>query len=801
MGVLADFGRRTLTVSVGDLVEGENPRRIGLGGGGRARLRLGQRLHTRLQAELAEESGFRSEVPVVRTVEIDGWTVEIHGRADGVLEADGRILRVDEIKSVELGSSSGGVPEAVLERYRRQVRLYAWLLARPPVLPAARLLLVDVVTGRVQVESVPWSQDAVLSWLRSTVHRIVSILQRRSEALAHGRHVAAGLPFPHREVRPHQRPMMEAVERALGGGRPLLLEAPTGSGKTAAVLHPALRYALETGRLLVHLTSTTLQQRAAVETLRPMTEAIAALQIRAKAKMCAHTEMICHEAVCPYAEEYSARLEASRLLENLLAGPGMIEPDHVFEAATAARVCPFEASLDLLPHVRAVVCDYNYVFDPGIGLEALLGGSGVENAVLVVDEAHNLVDRARNLYSPRLEEEALEAALLHLEAIASSRVAGLTRTLETIREWIRHTAEPLEDAPAGSEVLVELDRSALAEPLVELESSFLDYLLLKRERELWIPDDPVVTAFSAVTRFATIADLDGEELVPLARWSPGGSSVSIVCLDPSRFLGPVFEQAAGVIAMSATLQPFEHLIDMAGLRPLAPETFSLPSPFPARNRLVAAVTDVDTTWRGRTASAGRVAEWIARLAVPGANVLVLFPSYAYLRMVRDTLPPIAHELLVQEPGAPEMVNRGILRALASGGGHLLLAVMGGMYAEGVDYPGEMLSEVIVVSPGLPRVSTERLLLREFLQERYGRGFEYALLVPGMRRVVQAAGRLIRSETDRGVIILVGRRFLRPPYVGMLPGDWTAGNPSSLLKPDLEEAVQRFLGLPDEDGAR
>ncbi len=800
MTIVVDLDRKTITAPVGDLVDEEAPRRIGLGGARRSRLRLGQRLHARLQAELAAgDPRFRAEVPVRAVREVDGWRVEIHGRADGVVEDGGSVLEVDEIKTIRSGPGGGPSP-AELDRFRRQVRLYAWLLARPPVLPAARLLLVDIATGTVRTEEVPWSPEAVQVWLRAAVHRIVTVERRRREILAHGRRIASQLPFPHETPRPHQRPMMEAVERALPEGRPLLLEAPTGSGKTAAVLYPALRFALETGRRLVHLTFTTLQQRPAVETLRPMAVGIAALQIRAKAKMCAHTEMVCHEDVCPYASGYSGKVEGSGLIPRLLDGAGMIEPDGIFEAATAVEACPFEVSLDLLSHVRAVVCDANYVVDPGIGLDSLLDAEPSGGAVLVIDEAHNLVDRARSLYSPRIDGSELAAAIEHLDGIGGGAVP-LREVLETYAGWLRRTAEPVEGAPPGTETIIELDTGAFAEPLLELEEAFLGYLMFKREHELWIADDPAVAAFSSITRFAAIAELEGEELVPTARAGEDGEpSAGIVCLDPSRFLGPLLSRAGGLVAMSGTLRPFEHLSDMAGLSPFDPETFTLPSPFPPENRLVVAITDVDTTWRGRRASSVRAGRWIARLAVPGRNVLVLFPSYAYLRMVLDVLPPVPHRLLVQERGAPGPVNREILGALASGGGHLLLAVMGGMYAEGVDYPGEMLSEVIVVSPGLPAVSMERKLLREFLQERYGRGFEYAFLVPGMTRVVQAAGRLIRSETDRGAIVLIGRRFLRPPYVGLLPPDWTGGNPSSLAVPDPAAAVHAFLGTQDPPGS-
>ncbi len=569
--------------------------------------------------------------------------------------------------------------------------------------------------------------------------------------------------------------------------------AATGSGKTAAVLYPALRHALAHGRRLVWVTFTTSQQRMAVSTLALLGRGVRALQLRAKARMCAHHEMICHEQVCPYAAGYGEKLAAGSVLEALASGPGMIEPDAVFEAALAAEVCPFELSLDLLPTVHAVVCDANYVFDPFIGLESLLGGGSLENAVLVVDEAHNLVARARELYSPELSDQLLEAALVHLEGLGTSRTGPLMACLEEIRAWLARSAEPVLEFPAPAEAIVALDTPPLAELRLELDAAVLEYLMFKREAELWLAEDPAVAAFSAISRFAAVADLGGEELVPLARTDARERvDLRLVCLDASRFTGEVFQRAAGAVAMSATLSPFHYYTDMLGLSPLDPATLALPSPFPPENRLVLAIPEVETTYRRRRSTIQAAADWVDRLAAPGRNVLVLLPSYAYLRMLEDHLSPRRHRLLVQSPGAGEHERREILRALREGGGHLLLAVMGGLYSEGVDYPGEMLSQVMVISPGLPQVSTERRLLQEFLAERYGHGFEYASLIPGMTRVIQAAGRLIRSEEDRGVIVLIGRRFLRPPYSTLLPEEWTGGNPSSLVLQDPAAAIRSFF---------
>jgi len=244
--------------------------------------------------------------------------------------------------------------------------------------------------------------------------------------------------------------------------------------------------------------------------------------------------------------------------------------------------------------------------------------------------------------------------------------------------------------------------------------------------------------------------------------------------------------------MSATLEPFDFYRKLLGFDPHRTEMLYVPSPFPEENRLVLAIDDVDTTWRKRRAHYDRIASWIARLAHPQGNVLALFPSYAFLNAIHDRIVLHNHRLLVQHAGSNDREQREVMEALKGGGSHLVLGVLGGIFAEGVDYPCRMLSQVIVVSPGLPQYNLERELLKAYYQEVYGHGFGYAYLIPGMTRVVQAAGRLIRSETDRGVIALVGRRFLDSRYARLLPEEWVDEDPTALLHPDPERAVREFF---------
>ena len=347
--------------------------------------------------------------------------------------------------------------------------------------------------------------------------------------------------------------------------------------------------------------------------------------------------------------------------------------------------------------------------------------------------------------------------------------------------------QPGEDAPAS------FDPHTISDLRIALDGAMLSYFLYKREKEQWITDDPILDLFFALTHFHRVLSLGGSEFVHLARRAADGTvSLRIFCLDAARFVGEIIEESAGVIAMSATLEPFDFYRDLLGFDPHRCSSLYVPSPFPAENRLVLAIDDVDTTWRRRRAHYDRIASWISRLSHAQGNVLALFPSYVFLHAIRDRLHMPHHRILVQHSGSSDADQRQILDSLQSDESHLLLAVLGGIFAEGVDYPGRMLSQVVVVSPGLPQFNMERELLKAYYQETYEHGFGYAYLIPGMTRVVQAAGRLIRSDTDRGVITFVGKRFLDSRYARLLPEEWVDEDPSSLLLPDPEEAVRDFF---------
>jgi DNA excision repair protein ERCC-2 len=802
VAVRVDLARQRVVCSVHDLLPEASRSGLGLPGEGFARLSVGAELHRTVQGQRRDaDPRYTPEVAVDARFAADGWELRVLGRADAVTrDGDGRPV-VEEIKTLHFKSELHH-PRAHerMERFRWQARLYAWCLY-PEGGASARLLLVDLAGEQQRVEEVPWAPREVEAYLRGRLHALVAAERALERTRAVWREAAAGLQFPFPALRPVQDAAMEAVADALGHGRHLMLAAPTGIGKTAAALYPAVKLALDSGRRVAFLTAKTLQQHLAARTLQAMQAGgWRSIQVRAKAKMCANKEVVCHEEFCAHARDYGAKLAERGVLPALLAGPPHLDPDRIFEVAHAAEVCPFEVSLELLGEATAVVCDYNYVFDPAIALFGLASEGALEDTFLIVDEAHNLVDRAREYYSPRLTLASVREARRLVEGHRQKVCRDLDDLLGEVAGAIDREVQGALGALDGCR-RVALDPRPFADFRQALDALVVPYFTFKRNAELWLARDPVVEVLLSLARVTDLLVDGGEELVPLAERTPGaesGEAIRIFCLDASRFTAALLARSAGCVAMSATLEPFEFYRDTLGFDRDRTDTLSLRSPFPPENRLIVAVDEVDTTFRARARWYGRIAELVAELAPENRNGLVLFPSYAFLREVASRLAVPGHRVEVQRNDDSDRLRREVLARLrAAGEPVLLLAVLGGVFAEGVDYPGEMLSEVIVVSPALPQVGPERELLKLYFDERYERGFEYAYLIPGMTRVVQAAGRLIRSAEDRGVIALICKRFLAEPYRSLLPEDWTGGDPESLRSADPAAAVKAFFLTVDK----
>jgi len=797
-----DLGARTIAVSPASLLGGAS-RRIGLDRGeGFERRWIGQAVHRRvLDDSLREIPGYRPEQTVRFTFPVDDFTATFEGRVDGRYEEAGRVV-VDEVKSLHFAEDLAKLPGSPrLARFQLQL---GWYLHAISVAEGrevtGRLVLADIETAATRV--VPLAHDPE-RFLTDLVERVRSLIDAHLGSLALAEAKAAeadSLAFPFERYRPGQREMAAAVSRAVAQGDHLLVEAPTGIGKTAAALYPLVRGALRDGRRVYVLTAKNTQQEIFTKTLDAVEgDSFRSIRLRAKERMCANDVVLCHEDHCPYAKDYGAKLESSGILDRLTRSFRHLEPDVVFEEARREALCPFEVSLELAEEADIVVGDYNYVFDPIVSLSGARDPSTLEHSFLLIDEAHNLVDRGRGYYSPQLQARDLQELERSFGVSSAKTAAEAADAARSLCELVEEAARSLAGEEAAELVAVDPDR--LDDLRLGLESLLVRHLADVRATGERIPDDPVLELYFTFARFhdvhriAVPAGIPDKAFDVIAQRGPGGPRLSILCKDPSRQLGPIVNGAATTVAMSATLTPPEFFRDLLGFDPERTGVLRLPSPFPAENRIVLITPDIDTRYQARGGAVPALAGMIAGVAgaCPG-NVLALFPSYRFLDDVRARLPSFpARRVLRPSDRSTELERNGALAALRDGGPPvLLLAVSGGAFAEGVDYPGEMLSAVVVVSPALPQFRFEQERMKSYFEERFEKGFEYAYVIPGMTRVVQSAGRLIRSESDVGVVVLACRRFLKAPYDRYLPGHWFVDSPRELATDDIASTTAAFF---------
>ena len=759
---------------------------------------LGQKAHKRLQQTRQKRFGlFHKEFSINKTYSYAEFNFHIQGRIDGVYQLPER-LEVEEIKSVILRPAE--FKRLKIEGYphfSEQLLFYAYLLQDvfEGIEIRTFLILVNLVNDQQRSFNIKYHRLQVERLLLQRFEEIRRRLLEERQKLIKRRALIQKIRFDLPEKRPQQQKMMSFVKQAVENGRHLMASAPTGTGKTAAALFPAIRFAYVNNKKIFFATSKTTQQRIAVETVLPLIAQglpLKAMVISASEKMCLNDVHFCHEAFCPYIKDYQKRLLDSNLLPKLLEND-FIDPGLISVQASQQQLCPFEVSMDLLPHIDLLIGDYNYVFDPAAQLRRLFFSKDFADWILIVDEAHNLYDRGIDYLSPQLERQSLQE-LLNFTAQQKIKVyRDLTRALMALK----HLLDQLhEEGRLNHEhqqyFLTQLNLEQWDDAFHQFEASFIRYLIYKIRTKKLIVDDPLESFYYRLRRFIRVAHIEDRAFVTYFDAQDQGI-LHIQCCDPAHYLGEIIERFYSVLAMSATLDPMEFFRTLLGFSAERTDFLQLDSPFPLENRKLIVVPGISTRYKNRSTSAPKIAEIIKKtISIKPGNYLVFFPSFDFLQLVNVFLNSVPGEKIIQKPGMKGAERDAILKKLKEEkDAHLLLAVMGGIFSEGVDFSGQMAIGVIVVSPALPQVSFERELLRRYYEETYHMGEEYAYIYPGMNKVIQAVGRLIRSASDRGVVLLIGDRFADEKFNLLLPEYWFQKKDDIVITTEFEKELEAF----------
>lgn len=788
--------------------------------------RVGQEIHRRLQKERG--ATYHSEVSLHHECRLGDVAFLISGRADGVIhDPDSGDCVVEEIKTLSRPLWQGS------EAFARQADMgqlvcYGYFLAFAKSLAQVTLRLTYVCTADDDIHY----QDAVMteSQLRDAFVAMLNIILPRARDLRDRevilRPKAKDAVFPYASLRPEQGRMIRECWRDMRHGETVFAQAPTGIGKTVSTLYPAVK-CLGEGRCdkIFYLTAKSATRREAVRAVEKLISAGTPLRgvvISAREPMCACREAkgtegrltrYCNPDMCPYAKGYYDRAEG--VIQGLLTSEHAVyTPRVIAEAAEKGRVCPYELSLDLSERCEIVICDYNYVFSPSVYLRRYFAegipGSRGNQYIFLVDEAHNLADRARDLYSATLSMSELMAIQDTLHAYeaqcASARDKAIfpdedmppnkneisALTMDDLIGDLRRAAYVCRDTLAeGSDGVsrgAELRKEA---PLVLMDTVGV----LCRKYDAWLRRNAahpmyatVDTLVSMLKAFRTAGGYYDEHYATLTEVEGEDVRVSLICLDPSGILEPILKRAVARVLFSATLTPQDYFADILGGGDDS-VCVSFDSPFPPERLCVTIADHISLRQEDRGKAVRQVVSYIAAaVSAKKGNYLVYFPSYEYMDKVRTIFeqkyPKV--RLLVQRQGMTAAERDAFIAAFSESGTKLQIGfcVLGGSFSEGVDLPGNSLIGVMILGVGLPGLSSLRNIMAEhYNQDREGEGYAYAYTYPGMNRVLQAAGRVIRRPEDKGVVVLLDDRYAAPPYTSLYPDHWkhmaAVGDPASL----------------------
>lgn len=753
----------------------------------------GTRAHQKVQSSRPAE--YQSEVAIAHQFEISIFQVELSGRIDGVWPENGRII-IEEIKSTTRAPET--VAKAQNPQHWAQAKIYAYIYALQNDLTTIdiQLTYTQVDSDRIHSSRVTATQSQLATFVDELLQTYLKWVKHLRDWQIERNNSIMSLDFPFSEYRPGQRSMAVEIYKTVRDRQQLLVQAPTGIGKTVAAVFPALKAIAEGhARLLFYLTARTTGRAAAEQafsTCRAQGLRFKAVTLTARDKICFNPGAACNSEECEFARGYYDRID--RAVGETLQRDELTRAE-IENAARKHMVCPFEFSLDLALFADAVICDYNYAFDPQVYLRRFFDDITLDpndtGFIFLVDEAHNLVDRSRDMYSATLTKKPF----LELKRALKTPQPKIYDTLDDINQWfIEFRRERLNSESFFAE-------KDTPESLLALLRKFT------RTSEKWLalnqpaPYRADLTAlYFDVTRFLRTAEWFDDRYTACYERLRGDVRVKLFCMNPAPFLADKLTRSSSAIFFSATLTPMAYFRQILGCESSA-GLLRLASPFPKENLCVMLSDRISTRYKDRDRTRNEVADALVDLvtAHPG-NYLIFFPSYKYLQMIHELFMERepAVEIVVQTSGMSDIERETFLDRFDHDNPGTLVgfAVLGGVFGEGIDLVGDRLTGAVIVGVGLPAISPENELIRNYF-ERQDAGFEFAYLYPGINRVLQAAGRVIRSEQDRGVVYLIDERFRTARYRRLLPPEWQPIPVNK--KARLRAVVHHFWNQPAGSG--
>ena len=758
-----------IRISVRNLVEfilreGDIDNRTG-GGQDPENMQMGSRIHRKIQRQMG--SDYQAEVPLKTEIVCDGFTLKIEGRADGLIHTKEQVM-VDEIKGVLRELDRVQEPAGI---HLAQAKCYASMVAEQEGVDeiGVQMTYCQMETEEVKRFQYSYRSNELKVWFDEVIRQYEKWAKFQIEWRKARNASVKGIefPFPYRKG---QRDLAVSVYRTILRKKKLFIQAPTGVGKTISTVFPAVKaVGEELGEKIFYLTAKTITRTVAeqaFETLRKQNLKFKVITLTAKEKICFCEETSCNPDDCPYAKGHFDRVNDA--VYELLMREDVMSREVLEAQARKHKVCPFEMALDVSTWVDGVICDYNYVFDPDARLRRFFAEGGAGGYLFLIDEAHNLVERGRQMYSAELCKEDF----LAVKKLVKGEAPRFAKRLEACNKILLAMKKECENY----KVLDNISHFGIQLMNVLSETDrYLEECVDKEVRET------VLDFYFQVRSFLNIYDGLDENYVVYTEYQENGRFVlKLFCVNPAANLQKCLDKGNSAVFFSATLLPIQYYKRLLSTEKDNYAVY-IDSSFDTKKRLLMNGVDVSTRYAMRSREMyQRYATYIFRVVkAKMGNYLIFFPSYRFMEDVYQEFTQLLAsdeeemELVIQQKHMDEEERENFLRAFEMGREKSLIGfgVLGGIFSEGIDLTNEKLIGTLIIGTGLPQVCNEREILKSYFDQKGLYGFDYAYRYPGMNKVLQAAGRVIRTEDDRGVILLLDERFQREKGKEIFPKEW------------------------------
>ncbi|MGL5312367.1 MAG: ATP-dependent DNA helicase [Peptostreptococcaceae bacterium] len=741
----------------------------------------GIRGHQKIQKSYGDN--YSAEVPLKYNIDYEGLNISVEGRVDGILIENDKVI-IDEIKTTTKDLLL--IDEDYNPLHWAQAKCYGYIYCVQNNLEEIDIQItyynIDTKATRILRKTYSLIDlDKFFFWLLEE-YKYWAVLEgdwieKRNVSIKK-------LNFPFEDYRPGQRELAVRVYKSIVDSKKCFAQAPTGTGKTISTLFPAVKaMGEEQTSKIFYLTAKTITREVAQNSIALMRKQdlnLKAVTITAKDKICKMEETNCNPEYCPYAKGYYDRI--NNALKDIFNKYNDYSRESIEKISEEHMLCPFELSLDLTLLSDVIICDYNYVFDPSVYLKRFFEVKTTDYTFLI-DESHNLVDRAREMYSSSIKEEKFNK----VRKLLGKKDKRVTRTIKEIEAYLKDKSKVLKSLNEAD--LVEENQPSELCGLFSMFMKYMDEYLSNNKEE----NEEVMDLYFDVHSFLSVSELYDENYTTIFSNDFTGLNVKLYCVNPSTVIIDRMKKSKSTIIFSATLIPIDYFKEMYGA---SEEDYivNLKSPFDVNNRLLMIGDNIATTYNKREETSEEIVKYIANcVGSKKGNYMVFFPSYKYMELVYDKMKEIYPNInaTIQESNMSEDAKEEFLSMFAEDNEetHVGFCVLGGHFSEGIDLTNDKLIGVIIVGVGMPQIGIDRDIIKNHM-DKNNKGFDYAYVYPGMIKVLQAAGRCIRTDEDKGVIMLLDNRYSQRRYQNLFPYEWYPNN-RVRKSDDVKELCEAF----------